>query len=111
MNRNEARKLAETVSDEDIKQMFINAQTRITDWEQVSRVNKGMTKGAAFNILAKGGVASHILGRTNQIWEFGEFLPNYQKPVKKEKNYPKPFHQDPSFNEEWGFKTQHRTGS
>jgi hypothetical protein len=100
MKRKEARKLAETVSDADILQMFKNAQEKIKDWTLVSRVNKGMTKGTAFNILSKGGVSNHILGRTNQIWEFGEFLPNYQKPVKKEQRYPKPVHQDPNFLED-----------
>lgn len=100
MNRNEARKLAETVTDEEINQMFLNAQKSIKDWGAVSRVNKGCTKGTAFNILSKGGVCKHILGRTNQIWEFGEFLPNYQKPVKKSKQQVKPVHQEPNFIDE-----------
>jgi hypothetical protein len=99
MNRNEARKLAETVTDDEIIQMFLNAQKSIKDWTEVSRVNKGLTKGTAFNILSKG-VARSIIGKTNQIWEFGEFLPNYQKPIKKKKEYPKPTHQEPNFLDE-----------
>ena len=100
MNRNEARKLAETVTDEEITQMFLNAQKSIKNWTEVSRVNKGLTKGTAFNILSKGGVSSHILGRTNQVWEFGEFLPNYQKPVKEKKPTRTPTHQVPKFLDE-----------
>jgi hypothetical protein len=97
MDRNEARKLAETVSNEEIAQMFLNAQKSITDWTKVSGVNKGLTKGTSFNILSKEGVSKHILGRTNQIWEFGEFLPNYQRPVKQKKPTITPTHQEPKF--------------
>lgn len=103
MNRNEARKLAETVSNEEIEQMLLNAQKSIKDWTEISRVNKGLTKGTAFNILSKGGVANHILGRTNQIWEFGEFLPNYQKQVKEKKPTRTPTHQEPKFIDEENF--------
>jgi hypothetical protein len=103
MNRYEAKKLAETVSIEDLQQMFRNAEIKIKDWEKVSRVNKGMTKGTAYNILAtnifeKTSIDQvHILGRTNMILEFGEFLPGYSKQVKKQKQTINPIHQEPRF--------------
>ena len=58
-----------------------------------------MTKGAAWNILAKEfdlEAKHHILGKTNMVREFGEFLPDELKPKKKEKtistaNTPRPF--------------------
>lgn len=34
MNRSEAKSLAETATPEQIKQMFLNAQSNITDWKQ-----------------------------------------------------------------------------
>lgn len=99
MNRNEARKIAETVSTEDLKQMFLNAQNSINDWTQPSRINKGLSKGIAFNILSKGSMntTSHIIGITNAIREFGEFLPNYEKVIKEKKSSVKCSHQDPIF--------------
>lgn len=101
MNRNEARELAETTSEEDLKQMFLNAQSKISDWTEVSRVNRGMTKGTAFNILSKAtGKPTHILGKTNMIWEFGEYLPNYQKKEKAKRLEVKPVHQEPKFFED-----------
>lgn len=98
MNRNEAKKLAETVTSEQLKQMFLNAQERITDWRQVSRVNKGMSKGTAFNILSAGTIdIRQKLAVTNMIWEFGEYLPGYTKPIAKERPEIAVHHQEPKF--------------
>lgn len=104
MNRNEARKLAETVTNEQLNEMFSVAQSSVKDWHETSRVNAGMTKGAAFNILSKGfgkdfdpKKSIHVLAKTNMLREFGEFLPGYEKPVRKEKTTRQPFHRDPDF--------------
>lgn len=103
MNRKNAKEIAETVSLEDLKQMFINAQNNIKDWTQVSNVNKGLTKGTAFNILSYGiwGIDEakeiHIMAKINMIREFGEFLPNYQKKTKTKKILPQPKHEEPIF--------------
>ena len=86
MNRTDARKIAETITNEQLKQIFEAAKTQIIDWTKVSNVNKGLTKGAAWNILAKNfdlNSAHHILAKTNMIREFGEFLPSELKPQKK----------------------------
>lgn len=101
MNKKVARKIAETISNEQIQQMFDTAKAKITDWTKTSLVNKGMTKGVAWNILAKDfdlHAEHHILGKTNMVREFGEFLPNELKPDKKErrKSAP-PTHHDPIF--------------
>lgn len=90
MNRNEARRLTETVTNDQLREMFVNALNNITDWKKPSTVNKGITKGAAFNILAHGFDADsydpnrvvHPLAKVNMIREFGEFLPDHAKPSK-----------------------------
>lgn len=104
MRRHEARKIAEGVSVEDLKQMFLNAQNGIKDWTKVSRVNKGLTKGTAFNILSKCGIdeKTHILAKTNIVWEFGEWLPNYRKEVKTKSQSAEPTHQNPiKLDDDW----------
>lgn len=79
MNRRDARKIAETITNEQIQKMFDRAGIEITDWTKVSLVNKGMTKEGAWNILASKfdvNTKYDILGKTNMVREFGEFLPN-----------------------------------
>ena len=100
MNRNVARKIAETITNEQLLQMFATAKANITDWTKVSKVNKGMTKGVSWNILAKNfdiTVKHHILAKTNMVREFGEYLPDELKPKKKIKQSILPIHQDPQF--------------
>lgn len=101
MNRSEAKKIAENIKNDQLEEMLNNAKVGIKDWTKVSTVNKGMTKGSAWNILGKNfNVNSnhHILAKINMVREFGDFLPENLKPLKKNKvnNY-KPFHQDPEF--------------
>lgn len=101
MNKQEASKLAETVTGEQLTQMFLNAQESIKDWRQVSRVNKSMSKGTAFNILSAGCRDAKSLAQkiavTNMIWEFGEYLPGYKKPLAKERPEIAVHHQEPKF--------------
>lgn len=104
MNKQQASVFAEIVTLEDLKQMFRNAQKYIADWTVVSRVNKGMSKGAAYNILAfEPNHYSSIeeiskLAKINMIWEFGEYLPDYKKQVKKTRaGKTTVVHQDPKF--------------
>ena len=102
MNRKFARKLADTITNEQLLLMFVKAKTNITDWEKVSIVNKGLTKGVAWNVLAKDFDVNkkyHVLGKTNMIREFGEYLPEELKPPPKEKkrNFTV-VHQNPDFN-------------
>ena len=100
MNRNYARKIAETITNEQIQEMFNNAKAKIKDWTKVSDVNKGMTKGVSWNILAKDFDATkqhHILAKTNMVREFGEFLPDTLKPKKQSRQLQPIVHQDPQF--------------
>lgn len=101
MNRKTAREIAETISNEQIQQMFDKTKKEITDWTKTSLVNKGITKGAAWNILAKDfklDSKHHILAKTNMVREFGEFLPDELKPNKREKRrFTLPIHQDSCF--------------
>jgi len=101
MNRHDARKIAETITNEQIQQMFETAKEKITDWTKVSTVNRGMTKGVSWNILAKDfdvNAKHHVLAKTNMVHEFGEFLPGQLKPKKVNKIPSKPpVHQEPKF--------------
>lgn len=100
MNRNDARKIAETITNKQLQQMLETAKAKITDWTKVSSVNKSFTKGVAWNILAKDFDVTykyHILSKTNMIREFGEFLPDELKIKKVKRQFPTPTHQDPQF--------------
>lgn len=100
MKRTDARKIAEIITNEQLQQMFEAAKTQIIDWTKVSNVNKGLKKGAAWNILAKNfdlNSTHHILAKTNMIREFGEFLPPELKPQNKIKQLITPIHQNPHF--------------
>lgn len=102
MNRNDAKKIAETISNEDLALMFERAKDAIDDWTVVSICNKGMTKGLAWNILARDfdvNGTNSILAKTNMIREFGAFLTENIKIKKIKKVEAKPpIHQDPIFN-------------
>jgi hypothetical protein len=101
MNRTDAKKIAETITNEELNEMFENAKANITDWTKVSNVNKGMSKGAAWNILASDfniDMKYHNMARVNMVREFGEFLPNHLKPAKKTKTTSiNVVHQEPRF--------------
>jgi hypothetical protein len=103
MNRNEAKKLAETVTLEELRQMLNTAKDKVPDWAVASRVNKGLSLGITYNIFTAGweqyksAKDIHNLAKTNMIWAFGEYLPGYTKPVRKEKQDVVPSHQEPKF--------------
>jgi hypothetical protein len=102
MNKNDARKIAETITNEQLKEMFDNAKANISDWTKVSSVNKGLTKGVGWNILAKNFDVNkdyNILAKTNMVREFGEFLPEELKPNKKIRRFKLPVHHDPIFDD------------
>lgn len=89
MNKKDSKLIAETITNEELAEMFVQAKLKITDWTTTSLVNKCMSKGVSWSILAKVFDQSHqyhILGKTNMVREFGEFLPENLKPKKKQKN-------------------------
>ena len=103
MNRTLAKKIAETITNEQLGQMLKLAKENIKDWTKVSSVNKGMTKGVAWNILAADFDVTHsyhILAKINMIREFGEFLPGeLLKNLRKESPNDKPLvHQEPKLD-------------
>lgn len=101
MNRKNAKLIAETITNDQLQQMFENAKNNITDWTVVSNVNKGITKGVGWNILAKNfdiNEKYHIMAKINMVREFGDYLPDELKPQKKIKQKSKPpIHQKPKF--------------
>lgn len=101
MNKSDSKKIAETITNEQLGQMFENAKVGITDWAKVSNVNKSITKGVAWNILASDfnvNTSYHTMAKVNMIREFGEFLPENLKPIKKpKKNLVNLVHQEPKF--------------
>jgi hypothetical protein len=101
MNKNDAKRIAEIITNEELLEMFVNAKSNITDWTQVSKVNKGMSKGTAWNILASDFNVEKTynnLAKVNMVREFGKYLPNHLKPVKKLKpKIIKMVHHEPNF--------------
>lgn len=100
MNRNYAKKIAENITNEQLQDMLNSAKNNIKDWTKVSNCNKGLTKGTAWNILAKDfNVLNNYsnLAKINMIREFGEYLPDELKIKKKPRVYSNPIHQDPQF--------------
>jgi hypothetical protein len=82
MKRSLAKEIAEKISNEEIREMFVNAKNTITEWSKVSIVNKGMSKGCAWNILAsdfKVEQTYNLLAKINMVREFGEYLPPHLK--------------------------------
>jgi len=100
MDRYEAKNLAQTATPEQIEEMFRRAQSKIKDWHRRSRVNKGMTIGATFNLMTKFNYRRDnvsVLAKTNAIWDFGEYFPGGEELKGKTKDLPEPYHEEPKF--------------
>lgn len=101
MNKNVAKQIAKTITNEQLQHMIKNASKKITNWEKVSVVNKSFTKGVAWNSLCRNFDVNHnyhIFQKMNMIREFGEFLPDEIKPQKRSRKRITPIHQDPQIN-------------
>lgn len=100
MTKQESSIIAEKITNEEILEMFENAKQSITDWNVVSKCNRGLSKGCAWNILAEDFDVNkkyHIMAIKNMVREFGEYLPNHLKPVKKVKAKVSFVHHEPRF--------------
>lgn len=107
MKKSYAKKLAESVTNQELREMFYNAQRSITqwgNWEKASKVNKSLSIGTAFNILSYGVDSDEFMdqkitsiAKFNMIREFGEYLPNYQPEQTKVKSNIKITHHEPKF--------------
>ena len=85
MNRSDAMRLAQELAPIHILEMIESAKDGITNWRQVSNNNKGMTKGTAWNILARTydpDKDNKTIYLYNLIREFGDFLPDHLKAQK-----------------------------
>lgn len=104
MNRSTAKEIAQKITNIELKQMFDNARANIKNWEERSIVNSSMSKGVAWNILAKDFKLNYpyiTLAKTTMVREFGEYLPEALKPkkIKKKKYEGEIIHQDPIFED------------
>ena len=100
MNRYDARIIAETISNEELQAMFDRAKNGIKDWTQTSHINRGITKGVAWNVLAKDFDVNKKypdIAKRNMVREFGEYLPGTRKLRKPPKPDIPPQHQEPIF--------------
>lgn len=100
MTRAQAKDIANKITNEEIQQMFNLAQNSILDWTKPSLINRGMSKGIAWNIFAKDFDASKthaFISKYNMVREFGEFLPAHLKPVTNQKQKVSVAHQAPVF--------------
>lgn len=105
MNKYESRELADKITEAEMTEMFENAKFGIKDWTKVSRINKGITIGVAWNILYDTFQLQSFrivsrLAKRNMIFEFQDFLPKHLIPEKKVKNKPdvKIHHENPKFH-------------
>jgi hypothetical protein len=89
-------RLAKGISLDDLRSMLVKARTEIMDWKEPSRVNPVFDRGTAFNMFSgctfNGQL--HLIAKRNMIWEFGEYLPGYQKPVRKKRYIPTDVHHE-----------------
>lgn len=104
MNKTDARKISETITNKELQAMFDRAKKEIIDWAVISNINKGLDKGTAWNILAnKFDIDAEYssLSKRNMIWEFGDYLSDNLKPVKKSRNRKdvNVHHEAPIFND------------
>jgi hypothetical protein len=103
MNEDKAREIAEKITNAGLQEMFDNAKVRCVDWERRSNVNKSMSKGAAWDILAANFDINHnynIIAKTDMVREFGEFIPkdaSTAKLVASIKEKIQLVHQSPKF--------------
>ena len=95
MTKTEAKKLANDVTLENIVKMFVTARTEIKDWTIPSKLNKGMSKGACFNILVQCLHVDSYHINVNQLFEFGDYYPDYDKTINKKQKITNFMHQEP----------------
>lgn len=101
MDKTHAKTLSLRLDNYHLKQMLDTAKEEIKDWTVASKINKGLSKGTAWNILASEfDVNNYVsnLHKYNLIREYGEYLPEDLQPRKKQpKPEVVPVHQDPIF--------------
>lgn len=102
MNRADAKKIAETITRDQLGSMLERAKHGVENWKAMSSVNPHLTKGASWNILSPAFERGGRLSKpaiTNMIHEFGDFLPEALKPKRLTAGNPAidPWHEEPNF--------------
>jgi hypothetical protein len=102
MNRIDAKRIAETVTREQLAAMLERAKTGVKDWAAVSSVNPHFTKGKSWNIFYPVFMSGRHLVKpaiTNMVHEFGDFLDDDIKPRREPRQRPDivPVHEEPRF--------------
>jgi ATP-dependent phosphoenolpyruvate carboxykinase len=101
MTQQYAKDLANRMSNQEIKEMLVNAMNGITDWTQPCKLNSGMSWGIAWNLLAKnfdGNNGHREFHKVQLLRMFEAWLPEKYKQVRKKKMNPeKVAHQEPDF--------------
>jgi hypothetical protein len=86
MNKSKAKAILDQITNEHIEIMFKNAKRNISNWEQISVLNKSFTKAMAWEILSKSFDKKsrlHEAQKLNLIREFGEYLPEGAYVIKQ----------------------------
>lgn len=96
IDRGLAESLACTCSDEKAIETLMRARIMVKDWKEKSSVNPGMSRGTFYNIVTAGITpANLVLHKKNIIWEFGEYMPDYEK-IVSERNKNESHHEEPN---------------
>jgi hypothetical protein len=107
MNKAYAKIIVEILTNEQLRQMLVNARKEITDWTKPSVVNLSATIGTTWNILTSTILTPNSYDyipnqvRFNLVREFGEYLPEELK-VKTHKDSRSEIplvHQEPNFTD------------
>jgi len=87
MLRSEIRNIAEVITTAELKEMVLNAYSKVDDWTVPSKGNKSMSLGTIFNILTSGEITdkTNFIVKINLIREFSLYLPEKYKIPKKVK--------------------------
>lgn len=97
LNKKQVRAIADTVTNQQLFEMFNAAQKLIVDWTKVSRISANITKGTAWNMLAANFNVNQeysISEKREMVLEFGEFLTN---DIKYNADQNNPRHEEPKF--------------
>ncbi len=98
MTNKYAKELAETITNKQLLSMLSRAANEVKDWSKPSKSNKGLSRGINWNMFCKDfdvSIKYASIRKYRMLQEFGEFLTEDLKQVKKRKPECKAVHFDP----------------
>jgi hypothetical protein len=101
MKNSDARELAKTITNDQLKRMLDRAKIGIKDWTVASKSNIGFSRGCHWNIMCRGYASKNEFStilKFRMIQEYNEFLDDELKPPKIIKSIQKTIHHDPIFD-------------